>query len=157
MQRALRMLVLMAAVALPGAARAIHPDGAQPAAGDRPTPVGREQNGRTFRKPGTLLHRARRTQRHVDPNVLRRRKIEQVTGRVRHTSAFAPTGAPAGAPDGAPDGDLGEPAARPDDDGLQPGESRDAATGTRAWHVLVFLALTAAALVLVFRLTGRRR
>ena len=153
----LRTFVVMAVVALPTSVLAVHPEAAQPVAGGRPTLIGREQNGRTFRKPGTLLYRARRTRRHVDPDVLRRRTIQQVTGRVRHTSAFARANAPAAVPAASPDGDLSEPAARPDDDGRQPGESPDAATGLRAWHVLLFLALTAAALVLVFRLTSRRR
>jgi hypothetical protein len=128
---------------------AVQPQEPQPGAPRRPKLIGREQNGHTFRKPGTLLHRARRAPPRVDPGALRRRKIDQVARRVRHTSALAPVQTPAGSDD--------QPAVPPDEETVETAVAAHGPLGVRTWHILIFMGLTAAAVIAVLRVTGRRR
>ena len=132
----------------PGSAAAIQPRGPQPGAERGLKVVGREQNGLTFRKADTLIYRASRRPRHVDLEALRRRKIEQVTHRARHTdtlTSIKPI-----------DSDAEEPLL-PDQEPAGPADLPQEPAGVRTWHVLAFVAFTAAAVVAVLWFTGRRR
>jgi hypothetical protein len=149
----LRALGLAAALwalllALPSA-MAVQPEAPQPGAGRPPKLLGREQNGRTFRKPGTLLHQARRNSPQVDLKALRRRKIEQVARRAHHTDRLAPINSPAGT--------IEAPLMAPGEETPEADDAQENPPGLRAWHVLVFVGVTVAVVIVVLRLTGRQR
>jgi len=144
--------VLAGLLLCPAAALAVRPEGSQPGALERQRLIGREQKGNTFRKPGTLLAEADSPHSQVDLDELRRRKIEQVSRRRRVTHRLATRGGPAGAGDG--DADLDEPEVDEPADGAP---ADDAPASASSWMVVLFVVGTAAALLIVLRLAGKRR
>ena len=140
-------LALFLSLLIPAGAGAVQPAEDSTSAGETPRLVGREAGGRSFRKPGTLLSRARRNLAQVDPEELRRRKIQQVAHGVRFTRSLS-----------AAPGDEDLAQAAPPRGGEETGAASErSGGGLRTWHVLVFAVLTAGVLVAVLRLTARRR
>ena len=150
------LIQALASLLLTGTARAVLPESPLREHPRRPHLVGREEERPApFRKPGTLLGRARHSPVQVDIQALRRRKLEQILHRTRHTTALPTPGG--NTCNTAPDASCpAESPARASSEEEEP-TSTASGGGVKFWHILVFLSATAGAVFLVLRLTSRRR
>lgn len=141
--------LMLAAVLCPAAARGVEPAAPQRGANPRQRLIGRERNGNSFRKPGTLLAEAKRDAPRIDLDELRQRKIDQVAHRRHHTRSLSP-GPYA-------DNDTDQAPIESEEENPDIAQADAPPAGSSFWPIALFLAGTAVAVFFFFRLSARRR